>query len=336
MCRLACKSRGDQPPRAPGSGPALWLALCLLLAVFSTVRAQETGPPPFRIGFSSSTFGEVNQNDALAAVKVWADALAKENDILLDPQPRVFRGVVEVAEALRAKRLDAVSLATDEYWVLSEQLSFDRCILGMQNDRPTQEFVVLVRQKSGIDQLHDLKGHSLALFKGPQMRMAPVWIETLLLQEKLGDLSSFCGRIAPVEKLMQAVLPVFFGKIDACLVTRQGFETMVELNPQVGRDLKVLVTSPSVVPFMFAFRADYTSRGRDQVLAKLSDWHNSPGGKQILTIFQCDRLEERPMSVLSNTLALLENHARLQGVTNRAAAVEMRFLIEQTKTGGQQ
>lgn len=312
-----------------------WVALLLSAAVLLS-RGEAAGlePTPFRIGFSSGTFGEVNENDALAAVKIWSQALAANDRLPLEPQPRVLSGPAEIAEALRTRSLEAINLTADEYWALRGHLASDHVILGIQNERATEDFVLLVRRDGGITCLADLRGRSLAFFESPRTRLAPIWLETLLLAEKRGRTAEFCGRVTGFKKLTRAVLPVFFRQAEACLVTRRGFDTMVELNPQVGRDLKVLLTSPAVVPALFAFRTDYASPVREQVLVQLRSWHTTVAGKQILTLFQCDRVEDHPASVMAGTIRLLDDHARLCGGTNQLPMVEPVPRLGATKAGG--
>ncbi len=307
-------------PAIPRSRGTIHLSVGVLSALLATAPAlhvvAEAGSPtpqpaPFHLGFSSSTFGEVNENDALAAVKIWSKVLAADERLPLDPQSRVFSTTSEIATALRAKDLDAINLATDEYLILREQLASDHCILGIQSQGVTDEYVLLVRSDGPIAGLRDLRGRSLALLEGPRMRLAKIWLETCFLEAKLGRTDGFCGRVTAFNKLTRVVLPVFFRQTDACVVTRRGFETMVELNPQVGRELRVLIVSPPVVPSLLAFRADYTSPVLERVLALLKGWHTTVAGRQILTIFQYDRVEDYPLSVMADTLKLLENHARL-------------------------
>jgi len=98
---------------------------------------------------------------------------------------------------------------------------------------------------------------------------------------------------------------------DACVVTRCGFQTMVELNPQVGRQLKTLVSSPAVVPIAFLFRADYSSPVKDQILAEIEKVHSTAASQQVLTLFQGEALEVCPVSSLDTALDLLAAHAQL-------------------------
>ena len=80
---------GAQHRRKPA--PA-WLAVGL--AVFSVVAGLAGEVPSngeeksrFRFGFSSTTFSDVNENDAKAALKVWTQTLAKERGLSVDSEP---------------------------------------------------------------------------------------------------------------------------------------------------------------------------------------------------------------------------------------------------------
>jgi len=104
-------------------------------------------------------------------------------------------------------------------------------------------------------------------------------------------------------------------KGDACVITRQGFALMGELNPQVTKQLRVLATSPQLVPHMTCFRAGFDPSLKEQIFATLTEANTSTAGKQLMTIFQCDRVEERPLSRLESTRELVAACARLRSKT---------------------
>lgn len=277
----------------------LWLAGTALAAA----------PIPLRLGFSSAAFGEVNRNDAVVAMKIWVNSLAEQSRVTIAPQAVPVEGTDALGAGLRDRQLDGVNLAADEYAALRSHLASDYCILGIKRDQPTEEYLLVVR-RGAIRSLADLRGCSLVLLDTPKMRLGKTWIETLLLRERLGHLGDFC-RVAEESKLTRAALSVFFRKSDACILTRLDFQTMVEMNPQLGQELAILLHSPALVPFVFAFRADYDQAVRDELRERVSTWHHSVKGRQILTVFQCERLEPFPLARLDDTLALLAEHARL-------------------------
>lgn len=310
----------------PGGGPS-WRAGCgLVWLVWLTLSsglwlAGEEAPigegptPTFRFGFSSQVFTEVNENDVKAAVKVWAQALVSERRMVVDMQPNVFNSTEKILQALRDHQIDALVLTTPEYAVVSEEFHFDRFLPGVYGDRITEEYLLLVHRNSGIERLEDLRGRPLAQFQNVRTSLAMTWLDTLLIEAGLGDSAKHCGRVTVYTRISPAVLKVFFRQVDVCLVNRRGFETMKELNPQLGQQLRVLAASAELVPSVFCFRADFSSSVKEKLLAEITKVHLSPSGKQVMTMFQSDRLEEWPASCLESGLELLARHRRLSAAT---------------------
>jgi ABC-type phosphate/phosphonate transport system substrate-binding protein len=290
---------------------------CAIMLLLGLASPAAYGQPSssFRIGFSTSTIGDVNQNDVIASVRVWSQVIAKEFKVPVDPQPVVLRHIAEIKTALTNKTVDCVNLSTNEYATVRGLLAEDRVVVGVISDSIADEYVLLVHRGSGIDKLEDLRGRRFGMLQTVRTSLAPFWLDTLLARKGLGRAAGFFGSMVTTGKVGKAVLPVFFRQVDACLVTRKGFDIMVELNPQIGQQLKVLATSPAVVPEAFFFRADYTSPIRDHIEAEIKEWHLSAAGRQVLTIFNTDRLAVRPVSCLDSAMKMLAEYERLTGNT---------------------
>jgi phosphonate transport system substrate-binding protein len=314
-------AEGKTPTVALGrsKGRVGWFGSLMAIALCVSLQAAAQELAPFHVGFSSTSFGDVNENDAKAAVKVWAQELAREQRISADPQPYIFKSTDEIAEALIRKQIDAVSLSTEQYHALRERVAIDQIVVSVTGHSIYDKYVLLVHGQSPIERVADLRGRTLVVATGPRATLAPTWLAALLQSEGLGAATNFCSGVTYVPKMAKAVLPVFFRQIDACIVTRKGFDTMVELNPQLGVQLKAVAVSQEMVPFVFCFRADYTSPIRKQIMDAIANWHRTPAGRQILTIFQCDSLEERPLSCLDSTLEFLDSQRRPGAGTNTLA-----------------
>jgi ABC-type phosphate/phosphonate transport system substrate-binding protein len=297
------------------------LALVFLLW-FSTavVHCQTPTLERFRVGFASSMFTEVNEDDAKAAMKVWGQTVAKERGIPTDPDTEILHGQAEILRSLRNKEVDAVGMTTTEYNAVFREVPLSPLFVKDVGGRFTDEYVLLVRKDGGVDTLADLRGHRLNYHQSPRLSLARIWLDTLLAEQGLKPTSDFAGHVTFEVKLSKAVLPVFFRQSDACVVARGEFATMNELNPQLGVQLRVLASSPELVPVVLAFRADYQPTFRQELFAGLRDLHQTPAGQQVLTIFQCERIEERPVSCVSNAVALIGRHAALAESNPRPAS----------------
>ena len=286
--------------------------ILLAVTILPCAAAAQGDGQPFRVGFSSTMFTDVNESDAKAAVKVWAQTIARERGIETDPDPCILTGMTELASALRNKQVDMVALLTEEYRALSPAVRLTSFFVGYVGGRAEEEYVLLAHCDSGIESVVDLKGRRLIIQHKPAASLATRWLDSVLLEKGLRPTAEFLGRVSQNTKLSRVVLPVFFRQSDACLVTRTGFDTMSELNPQIGKALKILATSPKVIPGLLCFRADYASAFKDKILAGLRELHLSPAGQQVLTIFQGEKLEEIPPAGLQSTLDLLTHCEKLR------------------------
>ena len=312
----------------------IWSVVSLFaLAVPMRSQVADSVGSTFRFGFSSSTFLDVNENDAKAAVKVWARMLFKERGLPVEPDPTILNGPTAIAQALRAKQVDAIAIPVDEYSKLLEELDPRLFIAGLNEGQITEEYVLLVHQDSAIQRVEDLRGRSVGCWQNSRMSLGLVWLDTVLVQGGFPRAREFC-RVKQINKLSQAVLPVFFRQADACVVTRRGFKNMGELNPQVGQRLKVLATSPALVPSGFCFRRGYDDPLRETIVAELGKIKSSPDGTQVLTLFQSGSLEAHPVACLDSALALLATHARLCGETNQVLAFETKVPAVRADGGG--
>ncbi len=290
----------------------VWTALLTfavaLLSHSNAIGSEDAG---FRVGFSSAMFTDVNENDAKAAVKVWGQTIAKERGIPTDPETRIFHDTSALAQALRDKSVDAVGITIIEYAAVSPEVRFAPIFVAYTGGRNREEFVLLVHRESGIERLTDLRTRNLTFHENSRVRLAQPWLDTLLIEAGGKSSAEWLGRITRASKLSKVVLPVFFRQGDACVVTRTSFETMCELNPQIGHQLKILARSPAVVPSVFCFRADYAPAFKEDLFAGVRELHKSVAGQQVLTVFQSDKLEDQPASCLDSALELLARHTQL-------------------------
>jgi ABC-type phosphate/phosphonate transport system substrate-binding protein len=284
----------------------------LLGAITVVIRCQAAeADTSFRVGFTSNLFTDINENDAKAAVRGWAQTVAKQRNIPTDPEPSIFNGVPALLDALQVGRVDALGINILDYAALRRSIRFDPIFVTYVARRQTEQYLLLTHRDSGINGLADLRGRNVSLQHYARACLAQPWLDTLLVQNGFRPVAEFAGKISFNPKLSKTILPVFFRQVEACVATRSGFATMIELNPQLGKQLKILAASPELVPVVFCFRADYAPRFREPLLAGMRELHQTPVGQQVLTIFQTEKIEEQPASFLNSTLELIETYEEL-------------------------
>lgn len=297
------------------SAASRWLVTAgsLFLAATIAGQAEEAAEPaPLRIGFALHALSGVNESDARAALKLWAQLLGKDYGVPVASAVAFFPDAESIKEAFEARRVDALTMSTVDYWKLRRTSPFfPEIVVGMVNGKFSEEYVVLVHREHPATKLADLRGRKLGVDGARASSLAAVWLETVLLEQSLGTLEGFWGEIDHVSKTSRVVLPVFFKQVDACIVTRARFATMTELNPQLGRQLRVIAESPPLISSAFFFRGDLASPYHRQLLAQVDRITQSAAGRQTLTLFQTDRLAPSALSNLDASCALLDRHKEL-------------------------
>ncbi len=288
-------------------------AMAIFLWAICIFPASAPGQPerPIHIGFSSAIFSDINRNDILATTRTWGETFFSANDISALPETKVFDGIAEIRSALVGGDLDFVSLTTNGYARLLEVLGGDVVMISWVSGSITTEYLLLVRRDNGVDAPEGLRDSDLRLLGSYRASLAKAWLDVLLLRKGLGRTDRFFAAIEINTKISKVVLPVFFGQADACVVTRHGFDTMAELNPQIGEKLKAIAVSPPLIPSLSAFGLKADPEIREKASREMAKWYLTPAGQQCMTIFQSDRIEARPVSIMAPSLALVAEHRRL-------------------------
>ena len=275
-------------------------ALALMLGASGVLAADGA---PLRFAISETVVAEVNMNDARAAMSIWLNRLAREHNVVIEP--RLFATTQEIHDGARRGQWDAVAVNVNEYRPIADVLDPSQLIVSA-GAGGMEQYLILARQNSGIHQLGDLKGRRVCMLNSSKMCVASAWLLTLLEEGHYGPAEQFFGPVVADTKFSRVVLPVFFGQADACLTSKRGFDTMCELNPQVGRGLKVLAGSPPIVPNFYIFRKNYQGQNREILLKALLGLRASPAGAQLATLFQFDELAVRDASCLNSALGVLD------------------------------
>ena len=294
------------------------IAMLVLATPCSGAEPVDAGVvPPIRFGVSARTIGDVNRNDALAALRVWIDAIGRDRGIHFETEPRVFDTVEQLAAALKAGEIDFISTPMDDFLVLERVVPLAGAYTTVQGGGFTEEYVLLVRRDSPIHTLADLRDRRFMLLTHPGAGLAPAWLDMELARGNLPPRSGFFREIATATRPSRAILPVFFGQADACLVTRKNFAVAVELNPQLSAQLRVLAASPPLVPGLGAHRASVPAHTAEQFRNAITRLADTPAGRNILHLFQCDAIVTLSEADLAPTRAFLAERARLMKEATR-------------------
>jgi ABC-type phosphate/phosphonate transport system substrate-binding protein len=274
-----------------------WIALLFLIIIGFTpalaVEAEKKAPDREKslvVAFSPQSFFNVDPRDAIGAARVWI----RQADRKLGNTPETtvlsFSSQSEVESALAGNEIDILVMIADEFINLRESFDLTPVLSTDYGKNFYDELLVLVRAESDISSVSQLRGKSLRIEGGQKGTIPIKWLQSLLHSKASSTPREFFGSISEFPKASQIITPVFFGQADACIASLTSFETMSELNPQLGRKLRILEKSPGFVTGIIAVRKGVQNRRRDALIDALRLMDGEPKGKQVLTIFRINRL----------------------------------------------
>jgi ABC-type phosphate/phosphonate transport system substrate-binding protein len=129
----------------------------------------------------------------------------------------------------------------------------------------------------------------------------------------------FFSGIKQVQKPSQAILSVFFNQTDMAVVSRSAFDTAVELNPQIGRNTKILAASKPFVTNVICLNNGMGKEMREKYLKLSLKMHDDVRMFQTFMLFGASRIAAWEPSYIQNVRELVDKHRALPRSTGLLA-----------------
>jgi ABC-type phosphate/phosphonate transport system substrate-binding protein len=273
-----------------------------------TVHSDAVG-----IGYPATIFIDVDPSDAHVALALWTKQVSATMGTPLAPRTLLFEGLHDLEKAFRDEEIEVATMGIVDFLKVRDRVNIEPFLVAESGDKAGERFLLVCHRDRNIKGIQQMRGYRLTIETGHVSNpLTLLWLETLLLKKDLGKQDSFFSELPRVEKTSKAVLPVFFRNSDACLVTERGYNTICEMNPQVGEELSVISRSPRLVRALTAIRSNCDKRIRrilEEGAIKLDQF---PKGRQILTIFRQTRIVPFHPDHLKGVIALLDDLSALR------------------------
>jgi ABC-type phosphate/phosphonate transport system substrate-binding protein len=301
-------------------GTAITRRQCIagLTAMWAAALAPERSlgsgeQHPLRLAVSVETLAGANVDDARAAFRVWLREIASVSGIkTAEAVPEVFLNSEELINEIRNGLLDSYGIVATELAQVYDVTEQNTIVL-QDYLADGIEYVMLVHSGSPYRKISDLRGAQLVTHLHRDMVLLPAWLGTVLAANGLAMPEYFFGSHKHSDNINQVLLPVFFKRVDAACVARRNWEAAIELNPQLGRDLRPLLVSPRLIPIGFFFRKNTSAESRNALIQSIQAVASLTAGRQIMDIYQSQGFAARTMASMKPTLEMVRQFERLSG-----------------------
>jgi hypothetical protein len=278
---------------------------------------------PFRTAFPLNVLNNADPRDTKVAAHYLIKQIAEGEGLVYSTEiPETNEDFIA---DLEDDKYDFFLMFSFDYLLLKERIPMKPLLVGQHSEEVLEKFVFLTKAED-VDAIKAIKNGHLLIQKGSG-KLSEIWLSEMLNQKELGEPGDYFETTETVENVSKAVLPVFFGKADGCIVQSGSFDTICELNPQIGKMLKAHFISEPMLMSLLSLRAGYVESSPGHTVKVSTNLHNYPGGEQILTLMRVKKILEFKEEYIKNTRDLVASWQE-----RKAAAEGKVVLAEGTPT----
>lgn len=289
-----------------------FIALGSILHPQENTSAQR--PKTYTIGYMKNIFYDVDLNDVQAALRMWVNETVKiyRGSHNYQLNNKIYENFKELTGALSSDNIAALSISINDYFQYGNKMGLKPILVPEIEGKIGVEFLLLVRKDAHYNSLKDLKGRTIGLISTPIYMPSSQWLDVLLAKNKLSGKEKHFGRMEESQRESQLILSLFFGNLDACVVSKSSFSLMKELNPQVGEKLISLDNSPPLLTgFLCYLKSNKDEEFKNLFCSSTIKLHELTFGRQILTLLKVGKLVPFKEEYLNSYKDLMRDYKRL-------------------------
>lgn len=267
---------------------------------------------PYHLIVGNSTLGLLEnekQNVNLGFNSAFNELLTSENvrcDFI------TYDSSAALALAIQNNQVNAFFGSPMEFLGSEQFLIAKPMVSGIVNKKLKGRVFLVARKESNINTLQQLKGARFSAQKLAIDDVGGLFLETLLLENKLPPAKKLFLEVKEVDTSNQALIDLFFKKTDVTLVGETEFEIAAELNPQLRLQTKVIAASEPYLIFVTAARKGLPAEEFNSIKNALLNVNNTAKGRKVLSLMKVDGFQEVSLNDLENVRALISKHQRLK------------------------
>jgi len=257
-----------------------------LLGIFSSTFVTLAAEPGIsHFVYLQDGIDDFQSLEKQIAIEVWNEWVAQSGDYSISTHPAAT--MPDFFKLIEKRKIDYALLDSSSFVRYYSQLKPNLTgeTWGVQrSDKAYEEYVLLTRKESNVTEINKLKGTTLSLY--PDYGLLSMYLDNLIMKVSHRSPDNFFNVIREVKTESQAILDVFFGYSDVCLVAKHVLDAAIELNPAIRDKLKIIHRSgEKFIPVIYiAFNnvSDIEQIRFNKAMKKLN---NTARGQQMLNLF---------------------------------------------------
>lgn len=268
------------------------------------------------LGSTNPMFQELNAKEANSIFSNYIQSVVKRFNKKYNQNSgavsKIYTSLADLKNDLRKNRINMLNITTEEYLVVNPHADLTVCLAPVRDNTKYSKYLLVTHAGKNLNSIEDLKGKTIVMNSLNTKWLGDKWLNVLLMKKKYLQMDKYFGQLNYVQKEKNCLFDVFFKKADCTVIRESLYKAMCELNPQIKRSIKIIETSPELIVSVLAYNNRYPRSDLLKLAAKeMSEYHLFAEGKQILTLYQTERLVPITEHDLISTKKMLDEYNSL-------------------------
>jgi len=280
-------------------------SLFLLLSTFNLAFAQQYNE--VTLAYLENGLNELSNNKKHMALQFLSEELVKGSDIRISILP--VSTFPEIQSLIIAGKIDFV-IFNSFYYIRHHdflaQFIKDPIWVVQRGDQDKENYILLTNKQYADQNIIRLQGQRISFY--PHYLLMKLYLEHLTKQSNSQDVASFFKKIKHTKTASQAVLDVFFGISDVCIVPKHIFDLTADLNPAIKQKLSIFHQSGEKFLPVLIFDFNHTNPVHNHIHKNLSKIGDTVRGKQLLDMLNIEAIKVTNQEQLKPMQKLFQSH----------------------------
>lgn len=272
------------------------LKLFIVLIVTLNLNANDSVS---KFGFLSYNNNTLNFKDARDSLSSWIEDLGVSNNLKVDVT--FYNTIDELVTAYKNNELDMIVLSFPDFYKNENTLrpiSKDFWSASGTNEIYTQFYLVSLKELN-VNSFKDIENKSLSIEEHEPI--SKVWLDKNSLIANKKSSEKMLKKIFFETKEQTPLLNVFFKKSDLAIVTKDTWNTMIQLNPSIEKKIKIIERSEKNYLNIIGLFSKNTKQEKIDVFFKItSKIEDATRGKELLSLLKFNNYFRLENSYIDN------------------------------------
>lgn len=257
-----------------------------------------------RIGFDRMAMAGATKKDVEIATGLLMEKVLVGIDIETDI--KYYEDLNKMSQDMDNGHLEYISIPPLKLIKYFNLNNIEKAFGEGTSDKKALNLILLVRKDLNVNSWKGLKSKTILLDTNNLLHK--LYLDYSLL---VADIHT---TVEPIHswRYKRSILKLFFNKADAAVVTQRSYDLAIELNPQIAKKISILeVTDLSDIQLGF-FRKNMKKSLKIKMIEAVKRFHTGVISRQVLDIYQTEKLVETDMSVLQPIQELQKKYEKLK------------------------